>query len=173
MLLSISSAFAHTQCISPSVCLLKSFMQASTFAPSPFSARASAYASHLRTAAACLSRCIRHRRRSKAKPLRGRRGRSRAAHRNQQLRLFALALADGSGLPFSLYPPPAALKSQTPQREARALPCRRTDSTVPAEFANSHYRYKNVTARRSHLNISPKGRNISHARSAYFTAPKA
>ena len=30
--------------------------------------------SHLRTAAACLSRCIRHRRRSKAKPLRGRRG---------------------------------------------------------------------------------------------------
>ena len=34
--------------------------------------------SHLRTAAACLSRCIRHRRRSKAKPLRGRRGRSRA-----------------------------------------------------------------------------------------------
>ena len=31
--------------------------------------------SHLRTAAACLSRCIRHRRRSKAKPLRGRRGR--------------------------------------------------------------------------------------------------
>ena len=40
------------------------------------------------------------------------------------LRLFALALADGSGLPFSLYPPLAALESQTPQREARALPCR-------------------------------------------------
>ena len=40
------------------------------------------------------------------------------------LRLFALALADGSGLPFSLYPPPAALESQTPQREARALPRR-------------------------------------------------
>ena len=37
--------------------------------------------SHLRTAAACLSRCIRHRRRSKAKPLRGRRGRSRAVLR--------------------------------------------------------------------------------------------
>ena len=32
--------------------------------------------SHLRTAAACLSRCIRHRRRSKAKPLRGSRERS-------------------------------------------------------------------------------------------------
>ena len=57
--------------------------------------------------------------------------------------------------------------------EARALPCRRTDSTVPAEFANSNYRYKNVTARRSHLNISPKGRNSAHAQSAYFTAPKA
>ena len=28
------------------------------------------------------------------------------------LRLFALALADGSGLPFSLHPPPAALESQ-------------------------------------------------------------
>ena len=28
------------------------------------------------------------------------------------LRLFALALADGSGLPFSLYPPLAALESQ-------------------------------------------------------------
>ena len=37
--------------------------------------------SHLRTAAACLSRCIRHRRRSKTKPLRGRRGRCRAVHR--------------------------------------------------------------------------------------------
>ena len=35
------------------------------------------------------------------------------------LRLFALALADGSGLPFSLHPPPAALESQTPQREPR------------------------------------------------------
>ena len=42
MLSTISTVFAHTRCISPSVCLLKSFMQASTFAPSPFSARASA-----------------------------------------------------------------------------------------------------------------------------------
>ena len=41
-LLPISSAFAHTRRISPSVCLLKSFMQASTFAPSPLAARASA-----------------------------------------------------------------------------------------------------------------------------------
>ena len=52
--------------------------------------------SHLRTAAACLSRCIRHRRRSKAKPLRGRRGRSRAVrislgeHKEPRLvRIFA------------------------------------------------------------------------------------
>ena len=46
------------------------------------------------------------------------------------LRLFALALADGSGLPFSLHPPPAALESQTPQREPRALPRRCTDSPL-------------------------------------------
>ena len=44
------------------------------------------------------------------------------------LRLFALALADGSGLPFSLYPPLAALESQTPQREPRALSRRCTES---------------------------------------------
>ena len=40
----------------------------------PLAARRSCFGyslSHLRTAAACLSRCIRHRRRSKAKPLRG------------------------------------------------------------------------------------------------------
>ena len=43
------------------------------------------------------------------------------------LRLFALALADGSGLPFSLFPPPAALESQTPQREPRRLPPHATD----------------------------------------------
>ena len=35
-----------------------------------------------------------------------------------------LAFADGSGLPFSLHPPLAALESQTPQREPRALPRR-------------------------------------------------
>ena len=46
--------------------------------------------SHLRTAAACLSRCIRHRRRSKAKPLRGRRGRFRAIHRVASVRTVAL-----------------------------------------------------------------------------------
>ena len=37
--------------------------------------------SRSRTAAACLSRCIRHWRRSKAKPLRGSRGRSRTEYR--------------------------------------------------------------------------------------------
>ena len=34
-------------------------------------------------------------------------------------------------------------------------------------------RYKNVPPRAAHLNICPKGANISHARSAYFTAPQA
>ena len=43
------------------------------------------------------------------------------------LRLFALALADGSGFPFSLHPPPAALESQTPQREPRRLPPQATE----------------------------------------------
>ena len=43
------------------------------------------------------------------------------------LRLFALALADGSGLPFLLHPPPAALESQTPQREPRRLPPQGTE----------------------------------------------
>ena len=33
------------------------------------------------------------------------------------LRLLALALADGGSLPFSLYPPQAALESQTRQRK--------------------------------------------------------
>ena len=94
-ILPISSAFAHTRCISPSVCLLKSFMQASTFAPSPLAAHASACA--------------------------------------------ILAFADGSGLPFSLHPPPAALKSQTPQREARALPRQRTESKNAAHFFTLHY----------------------------------
>ena len=43
--------------------------------------------SHLRTAAACLSRCIRHRRRSKAKPLRGSRGGSAASRRIARVRV--------------------------------------------------------------------------------------
>ena len=40
---------------------------------------------------------------------------------------ICLALADGSGLPFSLLPPLAALESQTPQREPRRLPPHATD----------------------------------------------
>ena len=77
------------------------------------------------------------------------------------LRLFALALADGSGLPFSLYPPPAALESQTPQREARALPRHATDSTVPAKFANPHSPSKCAAA---------KARFHTAAAPPYFTA---
>ena len=51
--------------------------------------------SHLRTAAACLSRCIRHRRRSKAKPLRGRRGRSRAVHKIAKVRTAVKPAVNG------------------------------------------------------------------------------
>ena len=46
-----------------------------------------------------------------------------------------------------------------------------------SDFRIPHYSvsqlHQNVRARRAHLNICPKGANISHARSAYFTAPKA
>ena len=70
--------------ISPSVTAFSSFIRRATVAPSPLAARASAYALHLRTAVACLSRCFRHRRRSKAKPLRGSRGGSAAEHRIAQ-----------------------------------------------------------------------------------------
>ena len=52
--------------------------------------------SHLRTAAASLSRCIRHRRRSKAKPLRGRRERSRAVLRFNRCGKVAFYFATGS-----------------------------------------------------------------------------
>ena len=56
------------------------------------------------------------------------------------LRLFALALADGSGLPFSLHPPPAALESQTPQREPRRLRRRpqNCQSVSQTLFSSSH-----------------------------------
>ena len=86
--------------------------------------------SHLRTAAACLSRCIRHRRRSKAKPLRGRRGRSRAAHRINAV-------------------------------------CNSTFRIILR-----HCPFKMCAHGAHTLTFAPKGQNISHAQSAYFTAAK-
>ena len=71
--------------------------------------------SHLRTAAACLSRCIRHRRRSKAKPLRGRRGRSRAVHRIAKVQA-AVKPAHG-GLPSSVTARHSAAPRHLPQGE--------------------------------------------------------
>ena len=53
------------------------------------------------------------------------------------LRLFALALADGGSLPFSLLPPLAALESQTPQRELRALPPHATEFAAVGKRAES------------------------------------
>ena len=102
------------------------------------------------------------------------------------LRLFALALADGSGLPFSLHPPPAALESQTPQREARALPRQHIDSMWCAAPLSTLFRIPisafriilrhcpfKMCAHGAHtLTFAPKGQNISHAQSAYFTAAK-
>ena len=70
------------------------------------------------------------------------------------LRLFALALADGSGLPFSLHPPPAALESQTPQREprrlrrrARRLSRRGQGRRERVQFTSVAIPYQNVCAR--------------------------
>ena len=82
MLSTISTAFAHTRCISPSVCLLKSLMQASTFAPSPLTARASAIRSRTcgRQRLAFLAVSANGGAR-KPNPSEGRRGRCRAVHR--------------------------------------------------------------------------------------------
>ena len=59
------------------------------------------------------------------------------------LRLFALALTDGSGLTFSLHPPPAALESQTPQREPRRLPPHATDSPL-CVISHSEFRIHQI-----------------------------
>ena len=75
---------------------------------------------HLRTAAACLSRCIRHRRRSKAKPLRGSRGGSAASHRIAKARA-AVKPASG-GLPSSVTVRRSAAPRHLPQGEGYALP---------------------------------------------------
>ena len=89
------------------------------------------------------------------------------------LRLFALALADGSGLPFSLHPPPAALESQTPQREprrlrrrARRLSRRGQGSRERVQFASVATPYQNVRARRTLINILPQSGKIFHTRKA-------
>ena len=72
-------------------------------------------------------------------------------------------------------------------RSELSSPCRAQGAEVRArcafvriqhsDFRIPHYSvaqpHQNVRARRAHLNICPKGANISHARSAYFTAPKA
>ena len=61
------------------------------------------------------------------------------------LRLFALALADGSGLPFSLHPPPAALESQTPQREPRRRCAPQRTDLPPCESSTLHSQHFTLT----------------------------
>ena len=68
--------------------------------------------SHLRTAAACLSRCIRHWRRSKAKPLRGSRGRL-PPQRHRISAVYAAAVTPAGG---------GRTSSVTVQRKS-AAPC--------------------------------------------------
>ena len=76
--------------------------------------------SHLRTAAACLSRCSRHRRRAKAKPLRGSQGGSAASHRIAKARA-AVKPASG-GLPSSVTVRRSAAPRHLPLGEGYALP---------------------------------------------------
>ena len=88
-----------------------------------------------------------------------------------------LALADGSGLPFSLHPPLAALESQTPQREPRALPrrtqiCRRRHCAAVTPAAGG--RPSSVTVRAApHRATFPKGKAMCSAQSTGFAAVRS
>ncbi len=81
--------------------------------------------SHLRTAAACLSRCIRHRRRSKAKPLRGSRGGYRRTPQNCLCVTTPSKCARTTRTPKTFAPKGQIFHT----RGARISPCRRRDFT--------------------------------------------
>ena len=107
-----------------------------------------------RTAAACLSRCFRHWRRSKAKPLRGRQGRSRAVHIVTALLSTEVKPAFG-GLPSSV----------TVQRKS-AAPRHLPQGEGFAPVTSVRTPYKNVPRPAAHLNISPFWGEIFHTRKA-------
>ena len=67
--------------------------------------------------------------------------------------------------PLSLFSSLRAEKIQLPL-QARGAKSR-------TQYTSVRPIYQNVPPQAALLNISPRGRNISHARSAYFTAPKA
>ena len=78
--------------------------------------------SHLRTAAACLSRFILHRRRSKAKPLRGRRGRSRAVHKIAKVRTAVKPAVNGLPSSVTVRCGAAPHRATFPKGKAKRLP---------------------------------------------------
>ena len=80
--------------------------------------------SHLRTAAACLSRCIRHRRRSKAKPLRGSRGGS-AVNRTDLILLSKFGVNAVTGRGYN----PSGFSACFTSRKASS-PCTREPRTL-------------------------------------------
>ena len=86
--------------------------------------------SHLRTAAACLSRCIRHRRRSKAKPLRGSRGGFAASRRIAKVQ--AAVKPSGGGLPSSVTERRCAAPCHLPQRGRLSAPTARCSASPQA-----------------------------------------
>ncbi len=77
-----------------------------------------------------------------------------------------LALADGSGLPFSLHPPLAALESQTPRGRSSAVGGSLSVTSVPPPL-------QNVCARRTHLNILSQSDKIFHTRKARISPPQS
>ena len=79
--------------------------------------------------------------------------------------------------PLSLLLPRSGNKIQLPlqvmgAKNALSSPCAHRGAKIGSQYASVAIPYKNVPPRAAHLNICPKGANISHARSAYFTAAK-
>ena len=139
MLSTISTVFAHTRCISPSVCLLKSFMQASTSL------------------------------------LRGRRGRSRAAHRFR----FAVKVRRKR-----CHRSPIQPLSFFARKGKKTAPLAQ-GSRERVQFASAARHYKNVPRPAAHLRFScaggalhtPKGvlhtpEGVLHVPKARFIPPK-
>ena len=83
------------------------------------------------------------------------------------LRLFALAPCGRQRLAFLAASATGGARKPNPSEGAEAATAARH------RIASVSQPHQNVRARRAHLNICHKGANISHARSAYFTAPKA
>ena len=67
----------------------------------------------------------------------------------------------------------APMPCTAPTERTSWLPLQARGAKSRTQYTSVRPIYQNVPPRAALLNISPRGRNISHARSAYFTAPKA